>query len=126
RVRWVVGELPTAGEMTIHRDPYGARKWRRTRHRIAVRIAARVVKSSPAHVIIVCRDSRVAILAVETLRRRLDEEGRTRDVCRVERRRPWNAVLEISAPRPIDLSAVAHGPVLRSRVGFARRSRWNA
>src|SRR5207247_2193870 len=126
RVGWIVGQVPAAGEFTVHPHRDRAAKWCDTGHWIAVGIAARIVEAATAHVIAIVRHRRVAILAIQTLRRCLDEKCCAGDVTRVEPGGPRNAVLEEPAAGSVQFVIAEDGPLFERPLGIVDGGRRHA
>src|SRR2546426_19699 len=126
RVGWIVGQVPAAGEFTVHPHRDRAAKWCDTGHWIAVGIAARIVEAAAAHVIAIVRHRRVAILAIQTLRRCLDEKCCACDVTRIEPGGPRNAVLEEPAAGSVQFVIAEDGPLFERPMGIVDGGRRRA
>src|SRR5213596_698679 len=90
RVGRVVSQRPLRHLDAVHPYRHGAREGMLTGHRVAVGIAAGIVKATASHVVAVVSDCGIAILAVEALCRSLDDEGGALHSLEREPRRPRN------------------------------------
>src|SRR5215203_1324240 len=99
----IVGERVTSRESAVdpHRDR--ARIRTLTRHRVRVPITAGIVEPAATHVVPFASCRRVAVLAIELLRRRLDEEAALLHVGAREPRGPRDAILEVPPARAVHL-----------------------